>query len=65
MISDCRFQTWDISYLPRAGGVDCHLRFKEFETFIFFRRRHHTSGNTPVPLSLDTTFSRQYTLFIR
>ncbi len=32
MISDCRFQIWDITYLPGAGGVDCHLRFEELET---------------------------------
>jgi hypothetical protein len=31
MISDCRFQLWHITYLLRAGGVDCHLRFEELE----------------------------------
>ncbi len=32
MMLDCRFQIWDITYLPRADGVDGHLRFEELET---------------------------------
>jgi hypothetical protein len=65
MISGCRFQTWDVTYLPRTGVQNVISLLRNWRCPIFFRRRRNPFGNTLIPLSLDTTFPRQYTVLIR
>jgi hypothetical protein len=66
MILGCRFPNWEVTDLPRAGGARNVISvLRNWRCPIFFRSRHHPSRNPLIPLSLDTTFPRQYTVFIR